>query len=207
MSENNEAKKSLEFTIEGLGANKDQSVKIVTVVPETGRGKGNPKLLPQDFSQWNLARVIALWGEDKVWKALVKPKVTQTFANFTSEATTRTKVVDGKTVEEPETDEKVIEKDYSEMFLVLSQRGETLQALSRRLNEIEGDELPRMLTEIMSDDVTPERIAELKPLAKALKEERDDLKKSIEEKKAKNKSSEDEEDETPAAANSEVTAA
>lgn len=176
--------------------NTSKDVTIIRHTPLKGRGKDNPKYQPENFDSMSLDEIVALFGSGKIGK-LVKSKLRQLFAAFTAEATTKTVVVDGKEKEEVETDLNVIAKDFGEMFSVLSQRGETLQSLTRRLNEIEGSELPDVLDRLLNGEPTAEEFVKLKEIAKALKEERADIRASIDAKKKKK--DEDEEEEKPAA--------
>lgn len=201
MPDNNEAL-TFEVEITNPETQAENTVKIAQFIPDKGRGAGNPKLLPVDYTTWTLDTVVGLFGKEKVYKVLVKPRLNQVLANFTSEACTKTEIVDGKEVESVETDPAVIIKDYSEMLRVLSPRGDTVQALSRRLNEIEGVELPDILKALFADDTNAEKMLELKAQAKSLQEERAGIKKSLAEKKQKKASVEDAdaEDKQPTAA-------
>lgn len=180
--------------------NEVKSVPIIRHVPSKGRGKDNPKYQPENFDSMTLEEILAIWGSGKIGK-LVKSKLRQMFAAFTAEATSKTIVgPDGKETEAVETDLEVIQKDFSDMISVLSQRGETLQSLSRRLNEIYETELPDVVDRLFSGgtDLSSEEFAKLKELAKSLKEEAAEIKLSIESKKKK-KPEQDEQEEAQAA--------
>lgn len=110
--------------------NVENTVTIEEYTPTDGRGKGRAKLRPVGYDGWSLDNAINLWGKAKVWDVICSSRLMQIFTNFTTQATTKD---DGKT---PETDEGVIVKEFADMFGVLSRRGESIQAISRRLNEV-----------------------------------------------------------------------
>lgn len=153
----------------------ESTIKFVEYTPTEGPGKDNPKIRPEDWDSWDLKRAISIWGEAKLWQVVNKSKLMQFFANFTNLATT-------KDDETPETDEAVVQKNYISYFTNLSLRGESLQALSRRLGEIEGEEMPRIVDMLLSPSkaLTPDETVKLKKQYEALKVERADLKSDIE---------------------------
>jgi hypothetical protein len=142
-------------------------VKIVEFTPSKGRGKDNPKLQPEGFTNWSLSQYVNLFGEKQVLESFVKPRFKQLLANMTSEATIKD---DGET---PETDENVIRAEFGEYLQALSPRGETISSLNARLAEIFDEELPAALD---AGDLE---------LATRLNNEQKEIKKSIASKKRK----------------------
>jgi hypothetical protein len=181
--------------------NEENTITIGEYIPQVGPGKGNMKLRPIDLEDWDADKFIKLYGKKKLWDTLWS-KVTQTFANFTEEATTRRFVgKDGKEVEEPETDVAVIIKDFSEMVQVWSRRGESQQALSRRLGELSADRARIADILITQTDakgpVSPADMAKYKTQYANIKTECIDLEKAIASIKASKKK--DEGDDEPKA--------
>jgi hypothetical protein len=157
---------------------------ITEYVPQKGRAKGSVKLQPKDFAKWRLSDFEQRWGEQTVLKVLVLPRFKALLSTFTEEALHK----DEDTLE---TDPNVIIKDYAEMYGKLSQRGETIMALTRRLNEIREEEMPDLLDKL--DDVVQDTEEEKNLLKeiKALRDEQKELKVQIETKKVKREKVED----------------
>lgn len=147
--------------------NQEHELKIIEFVPSKGRGKDNPKLQPEGLANMSITQLVDIFGEKRFFKVVVLPRLKQMFANFTAEAVTKD---DGVSAE---TDENVIRKDYSEYLQTLSARGETIQGLTTRYNEIVEEELPQALD------------ANNFELAKSLNEELKELKQDIAKKKVK----------------------
>ena len=127
--------KEFEIPVKNPETGNENIVKIREIVPTKGRGANRPKLFPADLAQWKTEDFVRVFGEQMFLKVLVFPRFKQLLSNFTVEACTKS---DGKT---PETDEKVIQEDFAEMFAKLSQRGETLTDLKNRIEEIQEEEL------------------------------------------------------------------
>ena len=165
-------------TVKNPETNQETEVPIVQYVPTKGRAKGTTKLVPENMAKLKVQDFVNIWGEQSVLKVLIMPRFKQLLSVFTDEATHK----DEDTLE---TDENIIQKDYTDMFSKLSLRGETIMALTRRLNEIIDEELPEALDRL--DEVTensPEE-REVLQLCKALKNEQKELRTQIEGKKVK----------------------
>lgn len=164
----------------------ENEIAIIPHTPKTGKGKDKLKLIPENLSKMKVSDFVNIWGENAVLKVLILPRFKQLTTVFTDEAMTKS--------EEPyvaETDPGVIRDDYSDMFGKLSLRGETVLALTKRLNEIIEEELIEAM-DVMSN--APEGSKEERDalnVAKALKEEAKELKLRIEEKKVKKAKPED----------------
>lgn len=173
--------------VENPETKQTNEVTIVEYTPGKGKGAGFTKLIPDNFfTTLDLKGYINLWGEDKLLKAVVRPKIMQILTNLTNEATTKVVVIDGREDEQTETDEGKIQSDYSEMFGSLSPRGESAVALGKQLAEIQDQQSKLADLYITFDDVTTAEAMEIRRQLSALKADRKEVELAIATKKQKN---------------------
>jgi len=123
-------------------------VKCVQYIPEKGKGKGFPKIIPEGFTSWTIERYIELFGS-RLRDAIVIPKIKQVIAALSAEVLTK---INEKGEEVPETDELKIQAEYGDLFPNLSGRGTPLGDITDRIEELQVEEIPSAIMESRFQD-------------------------------------------------------
>lgn len=129
---------NFKVTVTNADTKATKDVVIEQHIPTKGRGQGRPKLRPVNFDKLTAQDLIDIFGNSLVTKVITKPRFSQIISQYSGEALFKNEEdKDGNPI--PETDEKVIIGDFSEMFQTLSFRGYTVTEIKERILEITGD--------------------------------------------------------------------